>query len=146
MSVGSLFNFSRRAFSGGVSEMEHGGIVFRARGQLSFLPASIAVKVMPAPAIARVPGGPAALRGVALVDGDMIAIIEAGDATSKAILVCALLGEHVGLIGVDIVATGRFPAVDGGDVRHESEIARAFDIASLIAKVRRGRWGATLEE
>jgi len=126
--------------------MTHGGVVFRAGHRLAFLPATIALKVMPAPAIARVPGGPPELRGVALVDGDMIAIVAASPIQSEAMLVCTVMGEQVGLVGIEVVATGRFPAVDGGDVRHGSEIARAFDLASLIAKVHESRWGATLSE
>jgi len=126
--------------------MTHGGVVFRVGEKLAFLPATIALKVMPAPAIARVPGGPHELRGVALVDGDMIAIVAASAASSDAMLVCAVMGEQVGLVGVQIVATGRFEAVDGGDVRHGDELARPFDLASLIARVHESRWGATLSE
>ncbi len=126
--------------------MDHGGVVFRARGALSFLPATIALKVVPAPSIARVPGGPAELRGVALVDGDMIAILHVGESTSEAMLICTVLGEQVGLVGIEVVATGRFPSADGSEFRVGSEIARLFDVGSLVAKVRQGRWGATLSE
>jgi hypothetical protein len=128
--------------------MKHGGVVFR-RGPssgLAFLPATIAMKVMPLPHIARVPGGPPELRGVALVDGDMIAIVNAGALSTDAMLVCALAGEQVGLVGIEVVATGKFEPADAGDVRIGPEIARAFDVATLIAKVREGRWGVTLSE
>ena len=128
--------------------MKHGGVVFR-RGPssgLAFLPATIAMKVMPLPQIARVPGGPPELRGVALVDGDMIAIVNAGTLSTDAMLVCAVAGEQVGLAGIEVVATGKFEPADAGDVRMGAEIARAFDVATLIAKVREGRWGVTLSE
>ena len=121
--------------------------------ELCFVPASIALKVMPVPSIGRVPGGPPELRGVALVDGDMIAIVEAGapsspplDGRTDAMLVCSVLGEQVGLVGIQVVATGKFPAREGGDVEFEDKTARAFDVARLIAKVREGRWGVTLSE
>ncbi|MBX3229879.1 MAG: chemotaxis protein CheW [Labilithrix sp.] len=123
-----------------------GGVVFRAGERLAFLPATIAVKVMPAPAIAKVPGGPPELRGVAFVDGDMIPIVAASEREGDAMLVCTVMGEAVGLVGVEVVATGRFAATEGGDVRHGAETARTFDIANLIAKVQRVRWGATLSE
>lgn len=127
--------------------MMHGGVVFRrAEGSLAFLPATIAMKVMPLPSVARMPGGPSELRGVALVDGDMIAIVTAGSMTSDAMLVCSVLGELVGLVGIEVVATGKFEAADAGDVKIGPEIARAFDVATLIAKVREGRWGVTLSE
>lgn len=135
--------------------MMQGGVVFRrglagASAGLAFLPATIAMKIMPVPPYARVPGGPPELRGVALVDGDMIAIVAAGSLQSDAMLVCAVLGEQVGLVGIEVVATGKFAAAEGGDVHVTSEkepvIARAFDVAQLIARVREGRWGVTLSE
>ena len=49
-----------------------------------------------------------------------------------AMLVCTVLGEQVGLVGIQIVATGRFEAADGGDVRVNGEIAHIFDVATLI--------------
>ena len=127
--------------------MKHGGVVFRLGASgLAFLPATIAMKIIPLPHIARVPGGPPELRGVALVEGDMIAIVNAGSLSSDAMLVCSVLGELVGLVGIEVVATGKFEPADAGDVRIGAEIARAFDVATLIAKVREGRWGVTLSE
>lgn len=151
----------------------HGGVIFRVAGELVFLPASIAMKVMPMPEIASVPGGPSELRGVALVDGNMIPVIDLGDPVSSrlppissrtreaggfpgmvgAMLVCVVLGEAVGLVGIEIVETGRFEAVHGRsadphlpgetpaiEVRHGAETARSFDLTGAIARVREGRW------
>src|SRR5687767_1083617 len=53
-----------------------GGVMFRVAEELFFLPAEVAIKVMPVPEIAIVPGAPIELRGIALVDGDMIAVVE----------------------------------------------------------------------
>lgn len=128
-----------------------GGVVFRARGELFFLPASIAMKVMPAPEMAHVPGGPRELRGVALVDGDMIPVVELGEAASRptaatpesatAMLVCAVLGERVGFVGVEVVATGRFQVDDvTGALKLGDETAHPFDVTGVIARVREGRW------
>lgn len=123
-----------------------GGVVFRAGGELWFLPASIAMKVMPIPSIAQVPGGPLELRGVALVDGNMIPVVDAADHESiekrdGAMLVCAVLGETLGLVGIDVVATGRFePGPSSGEVKLGAETARTFDVAALVARVREGRW------
>lgn len=129
----------------------HGGAVFRAGTQLWFVPTSIAVKVMPRPTMARVPGGPPELRGIAAVDGDMIPIFGLGSegeniAGQTPMLVCTVLGERLGLVGIQIVATGRFETTPGGDVRVNGEVARVFDVATLIAKVRERRWAATLSE
>jgi hypothetical protein len=124
----------------------HGGIVFRVAGELWFLPATIAIKVLPVPEMATMPGAPPELRGVALVDGDMIPIVDVVEepraSVCGAMLVCAVLGESVGLVGIEIVATGRFQAADHTEmaVKHDGEIARAFDVAAVIARVREGRW------
>lgn len=124
---------------------ELGGVVFRVAEELCFLPGSIAMKVLPVPEMARIPGAPLELRGVALVDGEMIPVVEVTESAShepsNAMLVCLLRGERVGLVGIDIVATGRFEAGESsGDVKFRGELARTFDVASVIAKVREGRW------
>ncbi|MCW5837689.1 MAG: chemotaxis protein CheW [Labilithrix sp.] len=124
---------------------KHGGVVFRAGEELFFLPASIAMKISPIPEMARVPGGPLELRGVALVGGVMIPVVdvvEGPDAgPAGAMLVCAVLGESVGLVGIEVVATGRFEAGEGpGEVKFGDETARTFDVAAVIARVREGRW------
>jgi hypothetical protein len=126
----------------------HGGVVFRVAGDPYFLPASIAMKVIPVPAVARVPGGPPELRGVALVDGDMIPVVNVAGSdppppTGEAMLLCAVVGERLGLVGIDVVATGRFEADDEtGEIKVGSgtEKARTFDVAAVIARVREGRW------
>jgi hypothetical protein len=125
--------------------LERGGVVFRAGGELFFLPASIAMKVLPIPEMARVPGGPLALRGVALVEGHMIPVIDAvgesGSALGSAMLLCVALGERLGLVGIDVVATGRFPTADfPGAVSIREGMARPFDVGGVIARVRQGRW------
>ncbi len=134
--------------------MSAGGVVFRVGSDLWFLPASIAIKVMPIPEMARVPGGPVELRGVALVDGNMIPVVDAleqaplglregrrAEPHNEAMLVCAFLGETLGLVGLEVVATGRFePGESSGEVRLGAETARTFDVAALVARIREGRW------
>lgn len=121
-----------------------GGVVFRVGEELFFLPASIAMKIIPAPSIARMPGSPRELRGVALVDGNMIPVVDVAAAgplrLGAPMLVCTVLGEQVGLLGMDIVATGRFDVDGSGEVRAHGKVARAFDVAAVIARVREGRW------
>jgi hypothetical protein len=56
-------------------------------------------------------------------------------------LVCAVLGESVGLVGLEVVATGRFESGErAGEVKNGTETARTFDVAAVIAGVREGRW------
>lgn len=123
-----------------------GGVVFRIKDELWFLPASIAMKVTPIPEMAAVPGGPPELRGVALVDGDMIPIVDALEDRAErsaegGMLVCAVLGELLGLVGIAVVATGRFDAGERpGEVTWGEQTARTFDVAALVARIREGRW------
>ena len=125
-----------------------GGVVFRAGERLYFLPAAIATKVLPMPRVARVPGAPIALVGVALVDGEMVPVVAIGDldargsrrppsgerprADNRPMLVCTYLGERVGLVGLEIVATGRL-AAPGAD-------AEVFDVGAVFSGLREHRW------
>jgi hypothetical protein len=138
-------------------ERERGGVIFRTSdGRLWFVPASVAMKAIPTPIMARVPGGPRDLRGIALVDGEMIPVVTIPDerGTSMrsppdgaAMLICTVLGERLGLVGIEILATGQFDPgadeadeVDENEIRFGSETARHFDFADLIARVRDGHW------
>lgn len=117
-----------------------GGIVFRAGEDLWFLPASVAAEVLPVPEIARVPGAPPALVGVAVYAGEGIPVLAIG-ASRACLLVCSYLGERFGLVGVDVLATGRFSppgeeSVHGESVVHEGRRARLLDVAALVATLR----------
>lgn len=57
------------------SEAGEGGILFRVDGELYFLPASVALRVVPVPDVAPVPGAPREIVGVALVDGDILPVV-----------------------------------------------------------------------
>lgn len=115
-----------------------GGVVFRIEQELFFLTATVAVRVEPIPRTGRVPGAPPELLGLALVDGDMIPVVSVGPSRS-AMLTVLYLGERVGLVGLDVVATGRFESVHD-HVVHADEHARPFDVGAAIARVRDTRW------
>ena len=133
-----------------------GGVVFRVAEHLYFLPATIAAKVLPMPGIARVPGAPPELVGVALVEGEMVPVVAIGDldargsrrpppadrsrADNRPILVCTYLGERVGLVGLVIVATGRFATSDGSSVEHAGVRAALFDVGAVFSRLREHRW------
>ena len=121
-----------------------GGIVFRVGEHLHFLPATVALEVLPMPEIARVPGAPPELAGVAVVKGTTLPVVTVGQSRG-CLLVCSYLGERVGLLGVEIVATGRFEAreqdtVHGEQVTFEGRPARLFDVSAVVARFRDGRW------
>jgi chemotaxis signal transduction protein len=133
-----------------------GGVVFRISEELFFLPAAIARKVLPMPGVARVPGAPQDLVGVALVEGQMVPVVAIGPldtrgsrrpttgarrrADNRPMLVCEYLGETVGLVGLEIVATGTFDAVDAEQVVHDGAPVALFDVASVVGRLREGRW------
>ena len=60
-----------------------GGVIFRIVDARYFLPASVASKVLPMPRVARVPGAPADLVGVALVEGEMIPVVAIGELDAR---------------------------------------------------------------
>src|SRR6185312_1815585 len=122
-------------------------VLVRIDGALSFVPASIAVAVAPSPQLTRVAGAPGALLGITLHDGDVIPVIAVG-ASREAMLVCAYLGEKIGLVGGQIVGTGIYDAdPDAPDaVCHGEERATNLDLATIYARVQgegwAGRWRA----
>jgi len=120
-----------------------GGVVVRMGEETFFVPAEIASKVVPLPDVARMPGAPAELQGVALVDGAMIPVLAIGRemprGARRPMLVCTVLGEKVGLVGMEIVASGRFESAPDG-VECNGVVARELDVAAAIARVREGRW------
>lgn len=133
-----------------------GGVLFRVAEQLHFLPATIASKVLPMPGVARVPGAPAELVGVALVEGEMVPVVALGDldtrgsrrlspnerarADNRPMLLCSYLGERVGLVGLEIIATGRFESSDSETITHGGALAELFDVGAVFSRLREHRW------
>jgi chemotaxis signal transduction protein len=133
-----------------------GGVLFRVGEELYFLPAQTAIKVLPMPRVARVPGAPVELVGVALVEGEMVPVVAIGDldargsrrppppdrprADNRPMLVCTHLGERVGLVGLKIVATGRFESADPEQIEHDGVPAALFDVAAVFSRLREHRW------
>jgi hypothetical protein len=117
------------------------GVVLRAAGVLWFVPATIAVKVAPVPEIARVPGAPPDLLGIALVDGDIVPVValEQEVATARALLICQFLDEPLGLLAGAVVRSGAFEA-DGDGALYEGERARPLDFAAMYARLHAGSW------
>jgi hypothetical protein len=129
------------------TEAKRGGVLLRIEGTLWFIPASVALSISPAPQVARVPGAPAALLGIALQGGDVLPVLVVGLVRGP-MLVCSYLGERVGLLGGEIVGTGLFEvdAESADAVRYGVERARPLDLAAIYARVQgegwAGRWRA----
>jgi hypothetical protein len=122
---------------------KRGGVLLRLDGALHFVPAPVALAITSAPQITRVPGAPATLLGAALHDGEVVPVVAVG-AARQAMLVCAYLGEKVGLVGGQIEGTGLYevdPAAPGA-VRHAGETARTLDVAAIYARIQGEGWAA----
>lgn len=126
-----------------------GGVVFEVEGTRWFLPASVAIELLPMPTIARVPGAPPELVGVTLVDGEAMPVVALvppdrihGVRSRRAppMLLCSWLGERIALVGLEVVGTGRFEPGAGDSVIAFGAEARAFDVAGVFARLREGRW------
>ena len=118
-----------------------GGLVFRVRSLWSFLPADVAIQVAPRPQIARIPGAPPGLLGLALTEGVILPVIELGGEPGP-MIVCVHRGEQLGLVGVVDVESGMFPAGEGAGVLFRGELVRTLDLEEIYARVHVVRWGA----
>jgi hypothetical protein len=118
-----------------------GGILIRVDGTLVYLPPAVALKLAPVPQIARVPGAPRELRGIALHGGEILPILAVGSAR-ESMVVCTYAGALLGIVGGHVVGTGMFDvAEDGVSASHEGETAVAFDLAGLCEQMQTDSWG-----
>jgi hypothetical protein len=129
----------------GGSVEEHGrrgGVVVDTGEGLAFVPAMVTVRIAPAPRIAKVPGAPPELLGIALHRGEILPVVRLGANATAPMIVVSYLGEHLGLQGAEVVGTGFFDtcADDPRAVSHRGERAPSIDLATLYARVESGTW------
>ena len=113
-----------------------GGILVRVDGRLSFVPASVALRIAPPPRVTRIPAAPPELLGIAPYEGSIVPVIAIGPARRE-MIVCQHAGELVGLVGGEVVGTGTFDAVAGriDFVEHEGERVPVIDLPAIYARV-----------
>lgn len=109
------------------------GVVVRLNSELRFLSAQLVRRFVPLPVISDVSGTGLTM---ALVDGQVLAIIAVGPRTS-ALTVCEVGGELLGLIGAEPEAAGVFET-DGSGVSFQGHHAPALDVAELVRASARG--------
>ena len=116
-----------------------GGVVVRVDGELRFVPASVALKVTPAPRVTPVPGAPAELVGIAVHEGNVLPVVAVGTARAE-MLLCQHAGELLGVVGAEVEQTGVFDVVaDRPDlVEVGGRRARPLDVAAIYARVQAG--------
>jgi hypothetical protein len=124
-----------------------GGLLLRVRGELRFVPATVALRVAPPPRVTPVPGAPPELAGIALHEGAIVAVVAVGSEVGE-MIVCQHAGELLGVVGCEIVQTGLFDAAADrpGMVEHEGETVQPLELAAIYGRIqasaRPGRWGA----
>ena len=118
---------------------QRGGVLLRVDGELRFLPGSVAVRVAPGVRVTAVPGAPPDLLGSAMHEGSVVPVVAIGAARGD-MVVCQHAGELVGIVGGEVVKTGRFDlAEDRADiVVVEGQRVRQLDLAQVYARVQTG--------
>lgn len=111
---------------------------------MHFVPASVALRVAPAPSVTAVPGAPADLLGIALQGGVVVPVIAIGPDREE-MLVCQHAGELLGLVGARVVRSGSFEMApeDTDAVVFEGERAAVLDVAAIYARLQAGGRGST---
>jgi hypothetical protein len=126
---------------GAPAAVTRGGLLFRVDGKPRFLSAELALRVTPRPQIARIPGAPPSLLGLAQSDGVILPVIELGVADG-AMIICALGGAPLGLVGATDIVSGVFPASGADGVLADGVAVPALDVEELCAPVRAVTWSA----
>jgi hypothetical protein len=118
-----------------------GGLVFKVDGLRVFLRAELAVKLAPRPQIARLPGAPRSLLGLALSDGVILPVIELG-VDQGSMIICVHRGEQLGLVGMENIVSGMFPAGEGAGVIVQGEAVPPLDLEEIYTGIHIATWGA----
>ncbi len=127
---------------------KRGGVVVKHGDALEFLPASLVVRIATCPPISRVPGARKPLLGITVAGGEIVPVVSMDGARDTATLVvCRYMGEPLGLLGCEVLATGHFDADPSaeGVVLFEGKTARALDLAATFATLQRARWALEWE-
>ena len=123
---------------------KRGGVVIRDGETLRFLPASAVVRIVPCPPVSRVPGAPKPLVGIAHTEGEVVPVVsvDAEGTSAGVLIVCRYLGEPVGLVGCEVLASGMYdPHPDAeGAVMVDGVAARALDLGATFASLQGARW------
>lgn len=123
------------------------GVVVRADGTTSFLPALVVARIVSPPPIGRLPGAPPELAGVAQTENEIVPVVDLRDASSGGVfVVCSYMGEPIGILVSEVVSVGHFDvdtehpeAVIVGDAR-----VKPLDLGRLFARLQSASFVARL--
>lgn len=117
------------------------GVVLNSGLGRHFVPADVACKIISRPTVTPVPGSEF---GMALVSGQVVAVIELGSPTGS-LLVCEADGQLLALSGMVAEHCGFFEAAAGG-VRLDGEVVAELDVTAMARSVSRRLSGASGED
>jgi hypothetical protein len=118
-----------------------GGLIVDVGGAARFLPAEVAVAVMPETQIIQVPGLEPPAIGLALAEDRAVAALRVGSWPRGEMILCRVDDELVLLVGARVLASGTFPAT-GDDAVWTSGPARLLDVRSLLLRAEAAIWEA----
>jgi hypothetical protein len=119
-----------------------GGLLFKVDGKRWFLAAEHALKVAPRPQVARFPGAPVGLLGLALSDGVIVPVLELGPHRG-AMIIYVHRGEPLGLLGAADIESGMYSAGNGLAVTVDGKGVVPLDVEALYTQVHAVTWGAS---
>ena len=106
------------------------GVIVARRGELMFVGADIAERIVERPVISRVPGTDI---GMALVLGRVTSVVELGEGGGQ-LLLCNVGGEAIALSGLNVVGAG-FYDVDGQGVKLEEAHVPRLDVEGELGRI-----------
>lgn len=129
--------------------MRRGVVLLRAGAVTSYLDASVVVRLVPLPALGRVPNAPPDLAGLAGVDGEVIPVVDLRPRSERTrplagmLVVCTHLGEPLGLAGARVVGVGHYDADPDAPecLVLGTDRARPLDLGPIGARLQGLPWG-----
>lgn len=106
------------------------GVVVKRRGELLFVGADVAERIVERPVITRVPGTDL---GMTLVLGRVTSVVELEDGGGE-LLICNVGGEPIALSGLNVVGAG-FYDVDGEGVRVADTHVPRLDVERELGRI-----------
>ncbi len=103
------------------------GLLVRRAGELAFLSASVAQKLVPLPRLTKIPWDTAQM---ALVGGEVLAVLELGE-PSGVLVVCEVDGQALALSGLAAERAGFWPEHESG-VNVDGVHVPALDLSAAL--------------
>lgn len=98
------------------------------RDGLFFVPASVARKIVRKRVVSHIPG---TQLGMALVSGRVVSVLSISERETD-LLLCEVAGEDIAVAGLEVVASGTWPRIDGG-IEYDGGRVRELDLATVLA-------------